>query len=86
MSAAYFEGVSEQLPKAQISFDRFHVIAMANDAFNEVRKADLRVKGRGGGKQWARTGKKISKRPIGQYRRSRQVERKADEYHVLSRD
>jgi transposase len=46
MSAAYIKGVTEQLPKAQISFDRFHVIAMANDALNEVRKAELRVNGR----------------------------------------
>lgn len=28
MSAAYVKGVTEQFPKAQISFDRFHVIAL----------------------------------------------------------
>ncbi|NHZ84219.1 ISL3 family transposase, partial [Massilia sp. CCM 8695] len=32
MGQAYIKGVTEQLPQAQISFDRFHVIALANDA------------------------------------------------------
>ena len=41
MSQAYVKGVSEQLPQAQISFDRFHVIALANDAMEQVRKQEL---------------------------------------------
>jgi len=42
MSAAYIKGATESLPDAQISFDRFHVIAMANKAMDEVRIAEMR--------------------------------------------
>lgn len=37
MSQAYVKGVASELPAAQISFDRFHVIALANDAMDLVR-------------------------------------------------
>jgi transposase len=37
MGPAYIKGVTEQLPQAAISFDRFHVVALANEAMNEVR-------------------------------------------------
>jgi transposase len=40
MSAAYAKGVGMALPQAQISFDRFHVIAMANEAMDEVRRQE----------------------------------------------
>ncbi len=46
MSKAYIKGVTEQLPQAQISFDRFHVIAMANEAMNQVRKTEMSSDGR----------------------------------------
>lgn len=42
MSAAYVKGVTDFLPDAQISFDRFHVVAMANKAMDEVRIAEMR--------------------------------------------
>lgn len=42
MGKAYIKGVTEFLPKAQISFDPFHVIAMANKAMDEVRTAEMR--------------------------------------------
>jgi transposase len=42
MGAAYIKGVTEVLPEAEISFDRFHVIAMANKAMDEVRSAEMR--------------------------------------------
>ena len=38
MSAAYAKGVAQALPQAQISYDRFHVVAMANEAMDEVRR------------------------------------------------
>jgi transposase len=41
MSAAYTKGVTEALPQAQISFDRFHVIALANEAMDAVRRAEM---------------------------------------------
>lgn len=42
MSAAFAKGVSANLPQAQISFDRFHVVALANEAMDEVRRAELK--------------------------------------------
>ena len=41
MSAAFAKGVAEALPDAQISYDRFHVIAMANEAMDGVRCAEM---------------------------------------------
>lgn len=43
MSAAYANGVAESLPKAQISYDRSHVIALANTAMDEVRREEMRT-------------------------------------------
>lgn len=42
MSAAYTTGVTEISPQAQISFDRFHVIALANAAMDKVRRGEMR--------------------------------------------
>lgn len=42
MSAAYTKGVSECLPGAQISYDRFHVVALANKAMDGVRREEVK--------------------------------------------
>ena len=42
MSAAYLKGVRQSLPKAAISYDRFHVAALAGKAMDEVRSTELR--------------------------------------------
>ena len=42
MSAAYAKGVALALPQAQISYDRFHVIAMAGDAMDGVRRLEMK--------------------------------------------
>lgn len=42
MSAAYAKGVGLALPNAAISYDRFHVVAMAIDAMDQVRRAEMR--------------------------------------------
>lgn len=42
MSAAYAKGVATALPNAVISYDRFHVVAMAVDAMDKVRQAEMR--------------------------------------------
>lgn len=42
MSAAYAKGVGLALPQAAISYDRFHVVALANEAMDEVRRAEMR--------------------------------------------
>ena len=41
MSAAYAKGVTLALPQAQISYDRFHVVAMAMEAMDQVRRAEM---------------------------------------------
>lgn len=41
MSAAYAKGVGMALPQAQISYDRFHVVAMANEAMDGVRRQEM---------------------------------------------
>lgn len=42
MSAAYAKGVGEALPTASISYDRFHVVALANEAMDAVRREEMR--------------------------------------------
>lgn len=42
MSSAYAKGVGMALPHAAISYDRFHVVAMAVDAMDKVRQAEMR--------------------------------------------
>ncbi len=42
MSAAYAKGIAQSLPNAQISYDRFHVVALANAAMDEVRREEIR--------------------------------------------
>jgi hypothetical protein len=41
MSAAYAKGVAMALPKAQISYDRCHVVSMAIEAMDEVRRVEM---------------------------------------------
>lgn len=49
MSPAFIKGVEEQLPNAEITFDKFHVIAHASKAVDEMRrieqKSDPSLKG-----------------------------------------
>jgi len=40
MSPAYIKGVTEYLPNAQITFDKFHVIAHASTALDETRRKE----------------------------------------------
>ena len=42
MSAAYAKGAGMALPQADISYDRFHVVAMGIQAMDEVRREELR--------------------------------------------
>lgn len=46
MSAAYAKGAGIALPGAAISYDRFHVIALAVQAMDEVRREELRTEPR----------------------------------------
>jgi Transposase and inactivated derivatives len=40
MSAAFIKGISEHLPQARMTYDRYHVIAKLNEAVDEVRRAE----------------------------------------------
>ena len=40
MSKAFIKGVAESLPKAQVTFDKFHVVSLVNDAVDEVRRLE----------------------------------------------
>jgi len=42
MSAAYLKGVRKYLPKAQVTFDRFHVKQKLGEAIDEVRRAEAK--------------------------------------------
>lgn len=41
MSPAYIKGVTETFKDARITFDRFHVMKLINDAVDQVRKAEV---------------------------------------------
>jgi transposase len=47
MSRAYQSGVAENCRNAQVVFDKFHVIAHANKAVDQVRKAEIRTGAKG---------------------------------------
>jgi transposase len=43
MSAAFLKGTRKSLPNALVSFDRFHVVALANDAMDKVRSTEWKT-------------------------------------------
>ena len=40
MSGAFIKGVTENLPEAEITFDKFHAVKLVNDAVDKVRRAE----------------------------------------------
>ena len=42
MSKAYIAGVKKYLPNAEVTFDRFHIIQLANQAMDEVRRQEAK--------------------------------------------
>jgi transposase len=50
MGAAFEAGIKENFPNAEITFDKFHVVKLANDAVDQVRREEARnnfqIKGR----------------------------------------
>ena len=40
MSAAFIKGVTDNLPEAEITFDKFHAVKLVNDAVDKVRRAE----------------------------------------------
>lgn len=43
MSPAFIKGVSENLPNAEIVFDKFHIIKIINEAVDEVRREEVKT-------------------------------------------
>ena len=43
MSPAFIKGITENLPNAEITFDKFHVIKIINEAVDEVRKIEQKT-------------------------------------------
>ncbi|MBF0192678.1 MAG: ISL3 family transposase [Magnetococcales bacterium] len=43
MSPAFISGVQEQFPNAEITFDRFHIMKVVNDAVDQVRREEVRT-------------------------------------------
>ena len=41
MSPAFIKGVKENLPDAKITFDKFHIVKIINEAVNSVRKQEV---------------------------------------------
>lgn len=42
MSPAFIKGVKENLPNAEITFDKFHIMKIINKAVDDVRKAEVK--------------------------------------------
>ena len=42
MSPAFIKGVKENLPEAEITFDKFHIIKLINEAVDQVRREEGR--------------------------------------------
>ena len=53
MSRAYIKGVAEHLPNAEITFDKFHVVALASKALDKTRRLEQRQDPGLKGLRWA---------------------------------
>ncbi|MEX1162032.1 MAG: transposase, partial [Nitriliruptor sp.] len=43
MSPAFIRGVTDHLPEAEITFDRYHVVAQLSDAVDQVRRGERKA-------------------------------------------
>lgn len=43
MSPAFISGASEHLPRAEVTFDKFHVVKLLNEALDKVRRAEQKI-------------------------------------------
>ena len=85
MSAAYAKGVGMALPFAVISYDRFHVVAMAIDAMDKVRQAEMRDEPGAVVKALGTTDRKTIKGLMwGKCQEPRRLVDQADQYDALA--
>lgn len=64
MSPAFIRGVGDHLPEAEITFDRYHVIAELNKAVDEVRKVERKSRPELAGSKyvWLKRPERLSQR------------------------
>jgi transposase len=64
MSPAFIKGVTENLPNAAITFDKFHAVKIINDAVDQVRRAEQKQQSvlRGTRYIWLRNPDNLSER------------------------
>ena len=64
MSPAFIKGVTENLPNAAITFDKFHAVKIVNDAVDQVRRAEQKQQNalRGTRYIWLRNPDNLSER------------------------
>lgn len=43
MSPAFIKGITENLPDAQITFDKYHIMKIINSAVDKVRRAEVKI-------------------------------------------
>ncbi len=43
MSPAFIKGVAEHLPNAEVTFDKFHIVKIVNEAVDEVRRTERKT-------------------------------------------
>lgn len=63
MSPAYIKGVSDNFPQAQITFDKFHVIAHASEAITETRRLEQKTDPTLKGMRWTLLKDRASLKP-----------------------
>jgi transposase len=65
MSPAFIKGVADNLPKAAVTFDKFHAVKIINEAVDQVRRAEQKTKAallRGTRYIWLRNPANLSER------------------------
>jgi transposase len=64
MSPAFIKGIAENLPNADITFDKFHAVKIINDAVEQVRRAEQKTQSllRGTRYIWLRNPHTLSER------------------------
>ena len=71
MSPAYRKGIEEHFPGAGLTFDKFHIMKLFNEAVDEVRRQEQRTRPelKGSRRLWLKNPQQLSTKQIAQYDR-----------------
>ncbi|MGH8524700.1 MAG: ISL3 family transposase [Gammaproteobacteria bacterium] len=71
MSPAYRKGLDEHFPEARITFDKFHLVKLMNEAVDEVRRQEARMRPELKGTRylWLKNPLQITRKQMDQYDR-----------------